>query len=427
MIKRLYDLVTTIKGTSGTNDKLSILLANKDDNEFKRLLKYVYDPMMIYGVQKKKLDKHAETVSNLVHFTDFFQVFEYLLLHNTGKDSDVKLVSDYINQQDDQYREFLTECFTKKLKLGINSNSINKIFPNLISSFGVMLAKKYEDESHKFKGSFTLTEKIDGMRMIVIVDEGLVKCFSRQGQLIEGLVELEPELQLLFDGVYDGELVIKNYEQLKERDVLQETLKISRSKGNKVGLDYKIFDRLSLEEFRYDEFEIPYWYRRDVLELDFNNMGEVLEHIQLLPVLYQGSNQNVIPELLAQLEAEGKEGLMLNVNEAVYSTKRSSGILKIKSMNEFDERVTGVFEGTGKYKGMLGGVNLLYKGQYDLKCGSGFTDEQRTYYWNNPDELVGKIATIQYFRESKNQDGGLSVSFPVFRTVREDKNESSYY
>jgi DNA ligase-1 len=37
-----------------------------------------------------------------------------------------------------------------------------------------------------------------------------------------------------------------------------------------------------------------------------------------------------------------------------------------------------------------------------------------------------QIVEIQYFEESNNEQGGLSLRFPVFKRVRDDKNEESY-
>lgn len=425
MIKELYDIVTEIQNTTGTNDKKEILLRECSNEEFKKLLKYVFDPMYIYGIQDKKLNKYKNKVNNIIAFQNLFECLDYLLIHNTGKDEDVKLTQAYIESEDPKYHDFLTKIITKKLKIGINSKSINKVYPKLIRSFGVMLAKNYYNEQYKIEGkSFTLTEKIDGMRMLTRIDNNSkVTFFSRQGQLIEGLIEIEQEISQLPSGFYDGELVISDYTQFKERDVLQETLKIARSKGVKRGLDYKVFDYITTDEFMSGNFTTTYKKRREMNPLQHVK----LEHVELLPALYQGVDQSVIPDLLHKLESEGKEGLMLNLNDGIYKTDRSSSILKIKSMNEFDEIVTGIFEGTGKYEGMLGGVNLLYKGKYELSCGSGFTDEQRKYYWDNPEEIIGRVITVQYFRESKNQNGTLSVSFPVFRCVRELGKEPSYY
>ena len=65
----------------------------------------------------------------------------------------------------------------------------------------------------------------------------------------------------------------------------------------------------------------------------------------------------------------------------------------------------------------------MYKG---FPLSSGFTDEQRNYYWNNPQEIVGKIVEIKYKEETKNKNGGLSAQFPIFQNIRLEKDEESY-
>jgi len=72
----------------------------------------------------------------------------------------------------------------------------------------------------------------------------------------------------------------------------------------------------------------------------------------------------------------------------------------------------------------LGSIVVDYKG-YELGVGSGFSDKDREYYWNNQDEIVGKIVEISYFEESSNDKGTESLRFPVFKAVRE-KDEVSY-
>ena len=56
--------------------------------------------------------------------------------------------------------------------------------------------------------------------------------------------------------------------------------------------------------------------------------------------------------------------------------------------------------------------------------GSGFSDEQRDYYFNNPNEIVGKIVTVKYKEATTNKNGGESLQFPVFVTVRFDKDSA---
>ena len=55
--------------------------------------------------------------------------------------------------------------------------------------------------------------------------------------------------------------------------------------------------------------------------------------------------------------------------------------------------------------------------------GSGWSDEQREYYWNHKDELVGKVIECQYFETSKDaKTGVINLRFPTFNgRVRNDK------
>ncbi|WP_157895558.1 hypothetical protein [Clostridioides difficile] len=85
----------------------------------------------------------------------------------------------------------------------------------------------------------------------------------------------------------------------------------------------------------------------------------------------------------------------------------------------------GVEEGTGKYKGILGNIICDYKG-YRLGVGTGFTDEQRKYYFNNQDKIINHITEIKYREETNNEKGELSLRFPVFLRVREAGKEVSY-
>ncbi|MGG3920494.1 hypothetical protein ABEV41_00840 [Geobacillus thermodenitrificans] len=226
------------------------------------------------------------------------------------------------------------------------------------------------------------------------------------------------------DNVYDGELLIHNADDYKDRDVLQETLKIARKDGEKRGLVLHLFDMIPINEFKAGKSKATYYKRKEVLNFIVEKLNS--PYIKIVPNLYVGKDLDVIPKLLEEMDRKGKEGLMLNVSDGKYQCKRTDVLLKIKSMNTMDCRIIGFEEGTGKYEGMLGALILDYKG-YELRCGSGFTDEDRKEIWDNKEKYLDKIAEIQYFRESHNQDGGLSVSFPVFICIRDDKNEPSYF
>lgn len=425
-MKNILEIVNELQNETGKLKKEAVLKREINNESFKDFIRYTLDPMNVYGIQAKKLNRFLGKTDGESQFEYLSEVFEYLLKNNTGRDVDAEIVAKFIDsEENEELKELYAKAITKTLRMGIDT-TINRVWgKGFISEFKLMLAKDFYKEMHKIKGKdFTLTEKVDGMRSAFFVKDGEVKVFSRQGKPITGLVELEEEFSQLVDGVYDGEILVKNEHLHQDRAVLQETLKIARKDGDKTGLNFHVFDYLSLEEFEKGESEHPYKTRRQQLSDLLDN--ESARHIHLLPVLYEGSDLEIVPKLLKKLEDEGKEGLMLNLSNKKYVSKRTNFIVKIKSMSSFDEKCTGVFEGEGKYKGMLGGITVDYKG-YPLRIGSGFTDEQRKLYWNNPELIVSSIVEVQYFRESSNADGGLSVSFPVFLRIREGKTEASYH
>jgi DNA ligase-1 len=150
------------------------------------------------------------------------------------------------------------------------------------------------------------------------------------------------------------------------------------------------------------------------------------DFVRMVPVYANTNSTEQISEILHEVEQQGQEGLMLNTLTGLYSFgKRSNDLLKVKTFNTCDIFCTGVEEGTGKYAGTLGAIICDYKG-YKLKVGSGISDELRDYFWNHKSKIVNRIVEVKYFEESSDKDGNLSLRFPVFVQVRDDKDDPSY-
>ena len=109
----------------------------------------------------------------------------------------------------------------------------------------------------------------------------------------------------------------------------------------------------------------------------------------------------------------------------MFSIKVSAvNLLKVKTFHDAEYEVIdtemGMFPLTlnGKEceEEMLSCVYIKHKDNV-VRVGSGFTIEQRQYFYNNPDAILGKIITVQYFEETKNQEGGISLRFPTFKVL----------
>jgi DNA ligase-1 len=117
------------------------------------------------------------------------------------------------------------------------------------------------------------------------------------------------------------------------------------------------------------------------------------------------------------------EGLMLRADEP-YKGKRSKDLLKFKSFFDDEYEVVDVEMGPFRYvlngkeheETMLSCVMIQHKG-YIVRVGSGFSIEQRQEFYQDPNKILGKIIEVQYFEETKNQDGGISLRFPTFKIL----------
>ena len=69
---------------------------------------------------------------------------------------------------------------------------------------------------------------------------------------------------------------------------------------------------------------------------------------------------------------------------------------------------------------MLAQVWIEHKG-HRVKVGSGFSQDQRIQYMT--DNIIGKLITVQYFEETYNQKGGISLRFPTVKHIYEGNRD----
>ena len=254
-----------------------------------------------------------------------------------------------------------------------------------------------------------------------------MKFYSRVGQLVEGLVEIEEELKNNFPKnlALDGELTVSNYFDMPSKDAYKAASKIIRLKGDtpKTGLTYRVFDCMAADEFMTQKCSKTYDERRLVLD----SFVKRAEHIEVLPVLYRGSDTNKVVDYLNEITAAGGEGCMLNICSAKYSWSRTWDLMKVKKFNSLDLEVVGIEEGSGRLAGTLGAIKVRYKYGNIVKVGSGFSDEERKLYWSRPELILNKVVEVKYFETSEDSEHNESLRFPTWcSNIRIDKLEADF-
>lgn len=441
-------VISLIQRTSSYNDKQYLLKKNENVPGLKEILRFIYDPYNKTGISTAKLNKAlavAESRGPYVMgeeaFISYSEAIKYFKSHNTGTDYDLAMAARFINctkamYSDNLFAEELAKAIvTQDLQIGVTAKTLNTVYgKHFIPTVGCMLGTKIADvPAHKIKWPCIVTEKLDGIRRILIKENGVCRLFSRSGHEDAGLVDIMAEASCLPDNrVYDGELLALG--TFKDSVALrQATNSLASTKSIKHGLTYNIFDMLPLEEFYNGASEDNALVRKILLgaTLMDNSIQKLgldewpkyiasygvhknLQFIRPVPILGFVKNMSEVEPIVAEIWARGGEGVMLNCAEAPYEVKRSRSLLKVKHTEEHTLKVVDMLEGTGKYEDMMGALVVDYNGN-KLGVGSGFTDLQRKEIWDNPDNYIGKFIEIDTFGESINQQGTKSLNCPIFK------------
>lgn len=423
LIRSAVDKIYELQQAKGSIKKKAIIEENYTFPYFSQLLYYALNPMLTYNISSKIVEGFKTSgVSADETWTDIFSLCEYLSGCKALTNETIYKVNAFLNQFDDRQRDLYIKLLSKTLKLGVTAATVNKVVPELIPVWEVQQAYPIDDYPIAEGKEFWVTQKLNGVRATYCRG----RLYARSGVPFTGLEHIIDELQIADDDpyVFDGELTLKNKGSLSDNEAFRKATGIINSDGDKSEIQYTVFDVIPIEEFT-GKSRTAYGDRRIFLDSVKATIFRNKESVNILPVLYHGFDQTMIPKILDQMVSEDKEGAMVNL-DVPYKRTRHRGILKVKRFYTMDLPVIRCEEGSGRLTGMLGAVVVDYKGN-EVSVGSGFTDEQRNDFWQRRDSLTGCLCEIKYKEISSNKDTGAeSLQFPVFVSLREDKQEVSY-
>ena len=418
-MKEVIKIFKQIQETSSTNDKKTIIAANKDNELFKKCLVFLLDGNINTGLSSKKIKK--KVIKSEYILPTFEDVMKYLVQNNTGTDNDISMIQSFLDEHEED-REFYEQMITKSFRLGADSKVINSVIPGLIPTWDLMLGTSIEHCKLPENTWFSLSQKLNGNRCIYYNGE----LYTRQNKKYIGLNHIKADIEKIPNAkeyVFDGELIYKNNEGLSDSSAFQKGTGIANNKSeSKEELKLVLFDVLPKEEFDNKISKDTYKIRKQHL-LCLKQYET--ENIEIVQMFYEGTNQSEIWKWLDYCEQHDMEGCMLNL-DTPYECKRTKSLMKIKKFYDFDLQIVGYEEGTGRNKGRLGAFVVDYNGN-QVKVGSGYSDEERVNFWNDRDKYIGRVITVKYKEISKDKKTGLeSLQFPVYCGVRELGKEPSY-
>ena len=425
MLEKLQKFVDEMKSTSSLNEKKVIIDSIKNNEFITSSLNYTYDPYKKYYVTSKTCKKNFDLLGHPNTYGSIFTLLDDLANRVcTGHDA-IANVNRFV-LENKQYEDLIFSIIDRNLEIRASDSVINKVIPNLIPTFDVALATKYEPKFCDFENEVWLgSRKLDGVRCIIRKEQNSIIAYSREGNKFTTIQKVLDDVALIpGDFVLDGEICLMDKDGNEDFQGIMKQIK--RKDHTIENPKYVIFDYLTLEEFANKEGTTKLQDRYTSLQrcfkisdLTFTNILSLLSQIQITGIDH-------LSEMIANADANGYEGIMLRKN-AGYEGKRSKNLLKCKKFFDAEYEVLDIEfdshrvirEGKEVVIPMLANVWIEHKG-YRVAVGSGWNQEQRIRYQANPEQLLGKTITVQYFEETKNQEGGISLRFPTVKHVYEN-------
>jgi len=418
-LKRIQEFVTRLKSTNSTNDKIDIIKEYNDDYIIKQVLKYTYSPFKQFHLTSTTVKKNKK-LEPREGYNDLFYLLDALTKRTITGHEAIQSVKGYIQHMEEWQQDLVFCILDKNLKTRTGADLINKAIPGCVPTFKVALANSYDKQKGKVNfdtQTWFASHKLDGVRCLAMVDEnGQCNFYSRQGKTFDTLDTLRKEIESLelTNVVFDGEVCIVNDNGVEDFQGIMKEIK--RKDHTIKNPKYKIFDYLTLEEFDTQTSTRNLSLRLSTCVKPKLNCVEMLEQ-------WKVESDEHFQELAELATKNNWEGLILR-KDCEYKGKRSNDLLKVKKF--FDEEYVVksietsthriIVDGLEVEEEMLSNVVIEHKG-CDVGVGSGFDQSERRTYFKNPELIIGKTITVQYFEETLNQDGCHSLRFPVVKHV----------
>ena len=439
------DVITKLEQHNSRLDKESILSDAMGEglDEFFEGVTMALDPLVTFGVKQVPEKSENEVLSAQgCEWKIFKELADKLIAReltgHAARDA-IELVMSTATAE--QWNGFYRRILIKDLRCGVSEKTVNKVAKKfnakgqtkyVIPTFTCALAHDSANHEKKMSGKKQIEVKLDGVRVITIIQGDKVEMFSRNGKqfhnfehIIAEIKEVLKEKPTPYDLVLDGEVMSANFQ-----DLMKQVHR--KSGGNADDAVLHLFDTIPLSNFKQGGWDKPQSFRSLITKHWVEENQDVLKHVQALEWedvdLDTPEGEKRFVELNKTAVDGGYEGVMIKDVEAPYECKRTHAWLKAKPFIEVTLEVMDVEIGTGRNEGRLGA--FVCAGNDDGKdikvnCGSGFSDSQRDNFWTDRSSIVGQLVEVRADAITQNQDGTYSLRFPRFKTFREYKGEKS--
>jgi DNA ligase-1 len=390
-----------------------------------------YNPYFAYNVKKVPESSGLEGRPN--PWVRFWALCESLRTRSVTGGNARAAIEEIMQEFDsDEWNGLARRVLIKDLRCGVSEKTINKVCKNTewaIPVFTCQLAQDSTDQPRKLKGRKRLECKLDGVRVLAVVNGNSATLYSRNGKAFENFPQIAEAIEnarslfrhgLNSNGrfVLDGEVVGESFQKLMRQAH-------RKSDARTDGMIYHIFDIIPLDDFERGYWNAQQHKRLAILDQARERLEEQTDCLRIMPGLEvdldTAEGHDIMRRFAEDAVKEGFEGIMIKAVDAPYECKRTSFWMKWKPTITVDLNITGFEEGTGRNAGRLGA--MICEGKDNgrdirVNVGSGFSDSDRDQYWLDRLALLGHVVEVEADAITQNQDGSYSLRFPRFVRFR---------
>lgn len=413
----------------GTNDKKNALEALSDEEQ--AAVGLILNPFVMFGVKKYPILKAADV--QLAGDDEILTLLNRLSSRELTGSAAINAVGNMTGRLTAEGQDMLRRFLLKNTKGKVGISLCNKAFREKIPVFEVALSEPYKAKGDKYpfrpnpyaKWPMICQQKLDGMRIICLVEGDDVTFMSRTGNPVTSLDHLKPQMLTLARATgnavvyFDGEGVVGNFNG---------TISALRKKGvEAVGAEFYVFDWF-LPEWR-ELSKHKNWATTGIKLKDrlasligwFGVTG-TMPGVKFLPFTIVHSHEEYVARFMKRLD-DNEEGEMGKDPDAPYWFKRTRAWWKLKDEIEADGVIIGYEAGDpdAGFAHTLGKVVVQLENGVIVRA-SGIKHRYLDEIWLNQAKYLGRPVKVNAHEETP--DGSLRhprLKWPECLRDRDDR------
>lgn len=422
-------LLEQLSDLTRTNDKMAFLKQHEDAPHFAEVIWYALNPYRKYYLSKVPSSTQARPAEGTKSWDELEYILTRLATRTLSGKAAMTAVEKFSAKLAPAEYKVFHKILNKDLRCGVGAVLVNKVWPNYIPTFGVMLCTPLEATHIKKlkKHRCYHQPKKNGDRCVVLCRVGAEpEVLSRKGFPLLNYGQIAAALQAVVEEtrvnmVWDGE-VIRGGSFFATRNT-------KKLEGNEVtdGV-FHCFDAVTLEQWekgQTDIFSVRLKMLRGISKLDiWSQQCHILARVPTFALKEEDQTMEALDGLRDAYVEQGQEGLIIRVDEPYNFLTRSS-CYKHKKMDTMDCTVLEVLPGEEgkKHEHHAGALLVELDNGEQCKAGLRASDKRRDELWETRGELVGMTVEIAYQDKTVNKSGVYKLQFPVWTgIIREDKS-----